>query len=84
MSYYEKMTAEEICQAYRFSKRPREQVRILAQLNCCGLMDIYRILIDNNEPIRSHKPKAAAVRLLDNETYRIYAERSKRIRMGKA
>lgn len=51
----EKMTEYEICKSYREAKNPNEQVKILAQLNCCSIDDIYMILAANNEPLRKRK-----------------------------
>lgn len=47
-----KMTEYEICKEYRESKNPTQQLKILAQLNCCSEKDILDILKRNNEPLR--------------------------------
>ena len=77
------MSVDEIRTRYRQAKNPREQVRILSELNCCGLMDIYHILIEAGEPIRpTRNPNTKAVRLLETATYRTYADYNRRKRMG--
>lgn len=47
-----KMTDFEICESYRNAKKPGEQIKILADLNCCSTEDIFEILNRNNEPLR--------------------------------
>lgn len=63
-----KMSAYEICKEYRESKNPTQQLKILAQLNCCDEKDIIKILEDNNEPIRkrTYRPKAKKAEAVEN------------------
>lgn len=76
------MKPSEICRLYRTSKNPRQQVKILAELNCCTIADITTLLIQSGEPIRSHRgnSKQVAVRLLDTDAYKAYAEYNKQRR----
>lgn len=63
-----KMTEYEICKEYREAKDPTQQIKILAQLNCCSNKDILAILEKNNEPIRKrvYTPKAKKTETVKN------------------
>jgi hypothetical protein len=72
------MSADEIRQLYRRGRKPSEQLRIIAELNCCSVEDVKIRLIEIGEPIRTHKPHG--LRLMDSEVYRDYAELNRRRR----
>ncbi|MBR6987521.1 MAG: hypothetical protein IKH82_05575 [Clostridiales bacterium] len=65
-----KMTEYEICKEYREAKDPTQQIKILAQLNCCSNKDILAILEKNNEPIRkrAYTPKAKKTETVKDPT----------------
>ena len=42
----------DICKEYREAKKPNEQLKILAQQNCCSIEDIIEVLKANDEPLR--------------------------------
>ena len=55
-----KMTDFEICKSYREAKNPTGQLKILAELNACSIVDIEEILKRNNEPMRKRQYKKPA------------------------
>ena len=63
------MSEWEICQSYRFAKNKRQQVTILAQLNCTYPSQIIKILAKNGiyekerrEAIEARKGSTEAIR----------------------
>lgn len=56
------MTKGEITRAYREAHNKSEQIKILAELNCCEKSEIEKILKDAGHeiPTRGRKPKAKA------------------------
>lgn len=55
------MTAEEIRRSYKEAKNPREQIRILAELNLCSTEDIEAIILGERDdiPLSDEKAKRA-------------------------
>lgn len=55
------MSVEEICREYRLAKNKKEQIGILADLNCTTKEEIIKVLVDCGEekPPRKRKEKQA-------------------------
>lgn len=57
------MTPNEICRNYRQAKDKKEQIKILADLNCTSKDEIIKVLVDCGEmeaPKQTSKPKESA------------------------
>lgn len=54
------MSIEDICRSYREAKNKREQIKILADLNCTSKEEILKVLVDCGEevptPAKRKKP----------------------------
>lgn len=53
------MSESEIVKSYTHAANPREQIGIIAQLNCCSRRSIISILLSNNVPVKmpTHKQR---------------------------
>lgn len=51
------MGENEICREYRTAKNKKQQIYILADLNCCKPQEIMNVLIDNGEAIQPRKKR---------------------------
>lgn len=63
------MTEFEIRKSYKEAKNPKAQIRILAELNCCSVSDIKKILATDPEQIAQNEEsyKIAVARLEELE-----------------
>ena len=51
------MKEGEICKEYREAKNRKNQIAILADLNCCEVEEIIKILLDNGMELPPNMPK---------------------------
>ena len=64
------MTSDEIVYEYRHALYPKDQIRILAELNDCKLSEIVTILTEAGEPLsKRSKPHAKAQELLSDDQF---------------
>ena len=68
------MTREEICREFRMAKRKGQQIKILAQLNCCSVKEIREILIEGGEQLRGVPKENEEAESLDCEVPKAVVE----------
>lgn len=60
------MIPNEICRDYRLAKNKREQIKILADLNCTSTEEIEKVLVDCGE-MAQPKPKKKPAKRTESE-----------------
>lgn len=69
------MTVEEICRNYREAKNKREQIKILADLNCTTKEEILKVLLDCGEKVPAPKTKKSTKPDIPDAVYTAITER---------